>query len=531
MAANSIDANNLHAMLRSGEEIALIDIREQGVFGRSHILRAVNLPRSRFETLYRRMIPRHSVPVVLCEDGEGMAASVADLLNFAGWKHVSILEGGIQAWEAAGYPLFSGVNVPSKAFGEYIETRFGTPHISANDLYEMQARGDDIAILDSRPFGEFNKMSIPGGIDAPGAELVHRVKAAVPDPQTTIVVNCAGRTRSIIGAQSLINAGVPNKVVALENGTMGWMLAGYDCAKGEIHSAPAPDAAADAWARQAAAAVGARFGVARVTWDQVCAWRAEKDRTTFILDVRSDAEFDAAHIPKTHHAPGGQLVQATDQYVGVLNARIVLVDDTETRALMTAAWLIQMGWPDVAVLAGGIGDLATESGPVHQHVYELDLMPTTMIDPTDAMALKDVPIIDFSSSLSHRKGHPKGARFAIRSSALTDLKPILRARWMIFTARDPLIATMAAQDLTRAGIHRIKVMKGGTTAWEAAGGAMESGMTDPLSAEDDVFHKPYDLTLDKAAMQRYIDWEVALVPKVEQEGTLSFPSFPTDPPT
>jgi hypothetical protein len=31
-------------------------------------------------------------------------------------------------------------------------------------------------------------------------------------------VNCAGRTRSIIGTQSLINAGVPNPVTALRNG-------------------------------------------------------------------------------------------------------------------------------------------------------------------------------------------------------------------------------------------------------------------------------------------------------------------------
>ena len=67
----------------------------------------------------------------------------------------------------------------------------------------------------------------------PGAELVLRVRDIAPSPDTTIVVNCAGRTRSIIGAQSLINAGIPNKVVALRNGTMGWHLAGFTCDKGE----------------------------------------------------------------------------------------------------------------------------------------------------------------------------------------------------------------------------------------------------------------------------------------------------------
>src|SRR5207245_8921614 len=62
-------------------------------------------------------------------------------------------------------------------------------------------------------------------VSVPGAELVLRAREAAPDPATTIIVNCAGRTRSIIGTQSLINAGVANKVVALRNGTIGWTLA------------------------------------------------------------------------------------------------------------------------------------------------------------------------------------------------------------------------------------------------------------------------------------------------------------------
>ena len=62
----------------------------------------------------------------------------------------------------------------------------------------------------------------------PGAELVLRAGRVAPDPETTIIVNCAGRTRSIIGTQSLINAGVANKVVALRNGTIGWNLAEQD---------------------------------------------------------------------------------------------------------------------------------------------------------------------------------------------------------------------------------------------------------------------------------------------------------------
>lgn len=529
MTVKSIEPSALHAALKSGREIALIDLREQGVFGARHILRAVNIPRSRFEVSYRRMIPRSTVPVVLCDAGEGLAKTAADILVFAGWRDVAILEGGIDAWEAAGHPLFSGVNVPSKAFGEFIETRYGTPHISALTLAEMQRSGENLAILDSRPFSEFNRMSIPGGIDVPGAELVHRVKQVVPDPDTVIVVNCAGRTRSIIGAQSLINAGVPNRVVALENGTMGWMLAGLDCATGMRDHAPEPEPAADQWGRTAAERVAARFGVEQMDWEVIESWRADPDRTTYLLDVRTEAEFLAGHIPGSRHAPGGQLVQATDEYVGILNARLVLIDDTGTRAIMTAAWLRQMGWSDVATLRGGIGARGTETGLPPDPVFELDLMPVTMIGAVDAIAAtkagENAPIVDFSSSLSHRKSHPKGARFAIRSRALQDLRDTLCCRMLLFTARDPRIAILAAQDMMRAGVHRVRVITGGSQAWEEVGGAMESGIEHPFSAEEDVFHKPYDLTLDKAAMQRYIDWEVALVPQVVREGTLTFPDF------
>ena len=133
-----------------------------------------------------------------------------------------MLEGGIDAWAAAGYTLVSGVNVPSKAFGEVVEHEQGTPHVSAEALEDDARRGArDVVILDSRPTPEFTNFSIPGGVCCPGAELAYRVHDAVPSPDTTIVVNCAGRTRSIIGAQSIIDAGVPNRVVSLRNGTMG----------------------------------------------------------------------------------------------------------------------------------------------------------------------------------------------------------------------------------------------------------------------------------------------------------------------
>ena len=185
----------------------------------------------------------------------------------------------------------------------------------------------------------------------PGAELVLRVRDIVPSPNTTIVVNCAGRTRSIIGAQSLISTGVPNRVVALRNGTMGWHLAGLICDAGRAIRAPDVSSGGLVWAKSAAESVARKFGVERIDRATLERYRSDATRTLYVFDVRDPNEYvRSGQFPGAISAPGGQLVQATDIYAGTLGARIVLSDDKEVRAALTASWLKQMGWNDVLVL-------------------------------------------------------------------------------------------------------------------------------------------------------------------------------------
>ncbi|MCH8189242.1 MAG: penicillin acylase family protein [Proteobacteria bacterium] len=169
----------------------------------------------------------------------GLAGRAAERLESFGYGDVKILDGGVHAWAQAGFELFTGLNVPSKAFGEFIEETCGTPHIDAEELKRKIDAGEDLIILDARPMNEFQNMNIPGAIDCPGAELAYRIQDLAPSPETRIVVNCAGRTRSIIGAQTLINACVPNPVVALKNGTMGWHLTGFELEHGQDRPPPA----------------------------------------------------------------------------------------------------------------------------------------------------------------------------------------------------------------------------------------------------------------------------------------------------
>jgi len=246
---NYVTAVELKAMLSDGGELALMDVREEGAHSQSHLFYTVPMPLSSLELLVGSLVPRFGTRMVLVDAGGGFAERAAAKLADMGYSDLACLEGGIAAWEAAGYVLFSGVHVPCKAFGEYVEHHYGTPHIAAEELQAMREGGGDLVILDSRPMDEYQVMNIPDGIDCPGAELACRVHDLAPDPTTTVVVNCAGRTRSIIGAQSLINAGIPNPVVALENGTMGWHLAGYQLERGQSRMAPRPSAAAQTKAR------------------------------------------------------------------------------------------------------------------------------------------------------------------------------------------------------------------------------------------------------------------------------------------
>ncbi|AHV92243.1 rhodanese-like domain protein [Bordetella holmesii ATCC 51541] len=228
-----IHACALKACLHDGAEIALLDIREHGQYGQAHLFYAVNAPYSLLEFDVRRLVPRRSTRLVLYDNDDGLAERAAAVLQALGYPQVAILDGGLPAWQSQGYAVFAGVNLPSKTFGELVEQTLHTPTMSADELHRRQTRGDNLVVLDGRPYGEYGKMSIPGAICCPNGELALRIDALVPDADTTIVINCAGRTRSIIGAQTLINLGVRNPVYALENGTQGWFLHDYTLEHGQ----------------------------------------------------------------------------------------------------------------------------------------------------------------------------------------------------------------------------------------------------------------------------------------------------------
>jgi rhodanese-related sulfurtransferase len=512
----TVTTNEVQAALAGAAELALLDVREQGVHYRGHPFFACSAPLSKLELIAGDLVPRRSAPVVVLDGGgEALAEKAARRLAELGYADVTVLDGGCAGWQAAGGELFSGVNVPSKAFGEFVEHRFDTPRIPPEELKAQLQKGEKLVILDSRPFEEYHRMNIPGGVDVPGAELAWRVHDLAPDPDTLVVVNCAGRTRSIIGCQSLRNAGIPNRVVALKDGTMGWDLAGFQCERGSKRVAPPPSAEGKAKALAAAARVAARFEVKLTSSQAVKLWQGDHSRTLYLLDVRTREEFERSHVAGSRHAPGGQLVQASDEYVGVRNARVVLIDPDRVRAVMTASWLNQMGWPEVYVL-DDVSGLPTESGP----------RPPPAVNKWQTVSdIAGATVLDLSPSLRFNQAHIPGAWWGVRSRLGEAHAKIGDAKRLVLTSEDGLLAHLAAPEAA-ALWPDVKVLEGGNAGWFAAGRPTESGVERATTTRDDVWYKPYDHASDYRKHARdYLAWEVALVDQIRRDPTIRFRTY------
>ncbi len=524
--AGQIEAAALKRLIQEGRELAILDAREEGEFGRSHLFWAVPCPLSKMEMRARALLPRRDVQVVCVDGGEGYAPKLAAYLEGIGCTDVSVLAGGTPGWVAAGYVAFSGVNVPSKAFGEWVEHHYGTPSVDPAELKAMMESGTDMVVLDSRPIDEFRRMSIPTAVNVPGGELVYRIGEFVNRPETTIVVNCAGRTRSILGAESLRSAGVPNKIVALRNGTMGWELAGFSCDRGRTdrYSEGTPDRAEEAFAR--ADRFARRHGVKTATRAELETMRADAARTTYVLDVRDPAEFAAGHLLGSRSAPGGQLVQATDQWVAVRGARIVLVDDTGVRARMTGGWLRQLGGWDVFVLADGL-DGRLEEGiwtPECPEAAAVKVPHVTVPELAVLAAEGAAQVVDLARSIDFRDGHIPGALWGIRTRLGKLAGRLTEDRQVVVAAPEEAQARLAAQELLGFAKAPVKVLSGGTAAWKAAGFPLEADRKVPADEDcADFYLRPYDRNSGiEEAMREYLSWEIDLVHEVEKDGGAPF---------
>ena len=503
-------------LMASDGLFAVFDVRERGEYNDGQIANTTSLPRSQIEFRIDALVPNRQVPIVVYDEGGSRAELAADTLTELGYVNVAILSGGLNAWQRDGGTIVSGVNVPSKAFGERVHHGRQVPDLSAEELKALLDNKTDLTILDVRTPEEYGRFCLPGGINVPGGELILWAEELRNKP--AVIINCAGRTRSIIGTATLRRLGLTN-VRALRNGTMGWLLAGFELESNPARrgGTPASQAEAAATARQIAGEEGlgwtAPGELARI-------YQNGADGVNYIIDVRSEAEFVAGHIDGAINVPGGQAVQRADDFVPVRNGRIIFVSNQSARAVMAAYWYGQMGFKHVSVLQGGLEAWRKNGGALVIGVaaeaplgFDLAKHSARIIDAPQLRQLSGagLMIVDVSTSLEYENGHIPGAKWISRGwidIKLPELFPD-RAQAIVLTCADGRQSSLAVRQLAQVGYGDLQLLAGGVRSWTAAGLATALGLDDCLVKANDVVLSP-SIRGNREEMQGYLDWELTL---------------------
>ena len=518
--ASAITPEKLQALLSGSAPFALIDVREAGEYNSSHIAGASSIPRRQLEASLPPSVPFLDVPVVLCDDDGRRAALAAATVERLGYRRVSVLEGGINRWVTDGFATEWGSNVPSKDFGEKVEMVHHVPEIEAKDLAERMRKGEKFVILDTRTPEEFRRFCIPGGRNVPGGELALRITDIVnaADKDATVIVNCAGRTRSIIGTRVLQRMGLSN-VFGLKNGPAGWMLAGHQLETGADRVAlPTPSPAAVAAAEAYAAKAGAEDGVRMldVTGLQRMMERRAGE-TIYLIDVRTREEHTAGHVPGFRWFAGGQAVQRSDEVAVVKHAPIVFACDRMARATLIASWYRQMGFDEVYAVAGGTtawvaaGHALARGAPDERPAgYDTARAAATMVGAAALHASPQPAVIFVDTSQDFARGHVPGARWVPRGWLELWIGDVVTSKDtpVVVTCTDGSASVLAAATLKTLGYQHVSVLEGGMDGWRKASLPVERGLSGVMTPPTDVVPAGPDRNF--ADMQNYLRWEEAL---------------------
>ncbi|OZC55479.1 hypothetical protein CH267_12935 [Rhodococcus sp. 06-621-2] len=530
----SISANALFEVISSGAEYAVIDVREPRVTAREgSLLLGVVVPFGRLETRIAALVPRRNTDVIVYDtEDAGLARRAAGRLIDLGYESVVVLDGGVRAWAEYGHKVqYGGVHVIGQAFGEWVETHSGTPSIDIDEYVALLESGTPTVLLDSRPESEFRHHSLPGAIPIPGAELAYRGPEVIRSPDTVVVVHCAGRTRSILGAQTLIDAGIPNRVVSLAGGTQAWELSGRRVSRDR--TPPLYIAAGlrtTARARDAALELAHRFGIHRIRYDEIESLRAESNtRTLYLFDVRTPEEFVDGHLPGAVSAPSWQLVPWTFRFAATRNARIVLSDNDEVRAIVVASWLTRLGWREVFVVQDGLADAPMEFGAEPTAVLESDNDVVRYLSCVELRTLStgdsDVTVLDLGSSSAYASGHIPGALFALRSRLAEDLGRVPGSGPIVLTSEDGILARLAAAEVQNSTDRPVLALREGNAGWQREGLSWTGSAPVYFHPPDDVYGSGWtetDPAVQIARFREYLDWELGLAAEVDMDPTSPF---------
>ncbi|MFB6161134.1 MAG: rhodanese-like domain-containing protein [Haloferacaceae archaeon] len=532
--ADEITPEDAQRALRSDRQVAVIDVREPIDYCRSHVPGSTPVSRRELEARLPAVVPDRHAGVILCDRRGERAHLDADWLERLGHEDVAYLAGGMEAWEAAGLDTVEaheGVHATashfrSKEFGERVQVEEDLEQIRPSELADLREDGtEDVLLADVRTPEEYRESTIPGALNVEGVDLglyVDRLR----DEDQPVVVNCGGRTRSIIGTATLEKLGVEN-VYELENGTMGWELAGYDLERGadrHVRAMEVDEEYRDAVRTETDALLDEQ-DVPTVTNDEFRALLADDEEVVYPVDVRTREEYEAGHVPNAIHVPGGQAIQTTDEHFAVRNGTVVFVSNDRVRAAITAYWFAEMGFPNVAVLAAGLDGWRADGRPVEtgrgrappkRDEIEVAVTYVSASALADRVGPDGPSVVDVGPGEQFERGHVPGARWVPRYEleGWLDDTGVETDDPVVLACPDGEVSTYAAAALDyELGYENVCVLAGGTDAWGDADRPLETG-TDGMAFERrDEIPKPYHQ--GDWAKRTYLEWEEKLGEKFE----------------
>ena len=102
---DEISPDKLREKLESGEDVVLLDVREQDEWRKSHISNADYLGKGVIERDIEEKHPDMDEDIVLYCGGGYRSALAADNIQKMGYRNVKSLAGGFGSWTEAGYPI------------------------------------------------------------------------------------------------------------------------------------------------------------------------------------------------------------------------------------------------------------------------------------------------------------------------------------------------------------------------------------------------------------------------------------------
>ena len=193
----------------NGSRHVVLDVRSAAEFGKGHVPGSLNIGLGgQFAIWAGSLIPIGTPVIIVAESDAKVDEAVMRLARVGIETAAGYLDGGVEAWGAAGFEIES------------------VPQISVDELDSLIRKDQELQILDVRRPPEYESGHVPRALHAPLSTLKKTASGMPLDPSKPTAVICAGGYRSSAATSILESQGF-SSLLNVTGGTSAWINAGY----------------------------------------------------------------------------------------------------------------------------------------------------------------------------------------------------------------------------------------------------------------------------------------------------------------